>query len=635
MPPRPLPVSGGPEPAHQEIVFAGPYRGFDSDTSQWYLGEGGIFDEVSNIDFLKGQAQTRPGITTVTADMTALTDATASGQPYKNTSDVPLNGGMMLYDGGGSSGVSNKVYGVSQFWYYRLGAVTPFSSIGGGVTNKYQIRYVTGLASTLNGDPAVTGAATLWTSEHLVGGYFKIDADADSAWSLITAVSGAGALTLSAGYPGATVVNGAYTIVIPTCGPDYDGTYTGTNTHSDLCPIPSSGAPYYAVGISGWYGSYYDSGAGHSILQSTLPRYKANCMAYFANRLFLGTNFRIDALNGTPVRNFGRVAYSANGSFQDYTASSAGAFDLDCAGICWLIVMRDVLYAFSSDAIWSIQKTGNSVVPFRAQKLFDGLRFQTRWKPVVVDNAYMVLVCFDGPYKFDGSSISPLGEGLSEYFRGTALYAPTGVTASGFSAYDQYRQRVWFAGSAAGATTGKLICFDLKAKGWSVWENTTEKFVGVMPINSTPSGNAPDTELIAVGIEGTVGNFVKFSRTVNTDDVPSASTGITWSMTTPVLDAQTSRFRKSCDKIRVVYECSGTAETISVSLFTDGGTTAAWTKNLALVGGTAGQIKNAFLPFTPVTGQFFSVKLSGTTDTKVKITQIAISIINRTEERIG
>jgi len=622
----PLPPRGGPEPVAQELVLSGPFRGFDSDESQWFLGKGGILDDCSNVDFLKGQIQTRPGLNEVVADISTVTPSAGAHYPQEF---APVGIGTSFPRTSAVSAANSQIFAYSKLWAYQSSFASLPTSVPTGWLRS-QVVVKAGSASTVAAITTVTGSLTTWLAQPLSGAYFKINTDGDSAWTQIAGVTNNTSLELVAGgYLGSTSGGFvAYTIVVPMV---QDNNIPGEFA-TDFVPVPFTSN----VAVTGGFGSrLMVAGSNPVYLQKTgttpdLPVYQANSCAVYNNRMFLATDR--SASDNTVLfttNHGGKVVWSKNGDFTIYnttTSATAGATDLECGSVRWLLVLRDTLYAFSQDGIFSIQKTGNSRLPFRTQQVVRSARIPTTYKPVAVDGAFAYMIGMEDVYRFDGSSLPPVAPGVQEYIKGFI----NNSTFSGFPSamgYDRFLRRIVITNPLL--STPQMLLFDVDRKIWSKYTASGANIRAVHPWYSTSAGGQNE-ELVLFGTN----KLMSLRRASVTDAIPSAGSAITWSATSPILDAPSSRDIKSCSRIRVSYEVGGTStNNITVTLFKDGGTTAVFTGTLNVGGATPGVVTNGYLTFPAISGQQWSVSVSGVSVKKVKINQIALYFVGRQEAK--
>lgn len=633
---------GGNDPVRQEVVLGGPFAGFSADSANWFKTQGGILQDAENVDFLKGQMISRPGYTLTysTANFTALALSNANAEARYSDTQTPRR---FLYTPGYYPLLAarfNMYFGLST---NKLGQFPTQSVINGPV--RYAVAY---LLADLNASGATSangaggGAPNFDLSkEYYVGAKIHmtdgtdVDGGGAAIWHTVTSQSSS-TLTISPAWPMATPHKSNAYIVFPIQFSDTNFFWPG---EGGIVPIPATEYYVFPCGESG--AVLLDNSTGtpaFSQLQNAADptKYLCRAAAYYNARVLLATPASEYVSGGvwTAASHKGRIAYSASGSPRDFSGLGSGVFDLEIGDVFDLFVMRDTLYAVGENGIASIQKTGNSYMPFRAQTILQSPMFSFS-RAAVVDGAYAVIRTPGGLVRFDGGAITPMGEGSQEIFRSAATtYNTASVTWKSLVAYDPSRKRVLapynVAGSSGSITTpAKVLVVDTTTGGVtrfspassSIWANIYD-----MAYFQSEAAALQEDEYIVLADTG----LVTAARSTTSD----GGSAIAWYGTSPVLDAQTSRDNKSCDRIRLTYEdWAASTTTVQVDLYVDGGTSAAVTKTVNIGGSGGKATKTAYITFPAVTGQQWCVKLSGSNTTKVVINQVALYFVARQEAK--
>lgn len=149
-------------------------------------------------------------------------------------------------------------------------------------------------------------------------------------------------------------------------------------------------------------------------------------IASFANRILLG--WTDDA--GTTVPE--RVIYSALNDGNDYTAASAGFFDLLATpgGLVKLLQLsEDFCSAYKEEGVWIIRRTGDDSIPF-IPDVIDAqtacLAFRTVKTTITPTGTPIQLFLGKNPvdnvsvFRFDGSTVTNVGRGLAKFLQDDA-----------------------------------------------------------------------------------------------------------------------------------------------------------------------------------------------------------------------
>jgi hypothetical protein len=441
----------------------------------------------------------------------------------------------------------------------------------------------------------------------------------------------------------------------------YGGTFTPSSGGVPTTQVPDAGryncTTYIpAIGgvfVGGWLhggliylnGTWAGTGKVTVGLDNNHTGYFTKACAYYNNRLVMAcpqSAVYTSAAGGSwqLETHPARIVYSKNGTFWDINPTNgigAGFFESDLGQINDLFVLRDTLYGLSQSGIIAIQKTGNSTMPFRQQTVLR-TNTLTDTQAAVVEESYAVISTLTGPMKFDGSSLQPLAPGVDEIFRGLTV---------NWIRYDFVRKRLFF-NTSNSLISSLFLCYDLVSQTWTTWltvnslgtNSTNAKIIDATGWCSmqSPTVGEQDEEFVMLAAEdpaGTAqkGGAVVFKRTLSTD----SASPLVWYTTTAVIDSSKSRDTRSATKIRVTYEVTSTTPTaytpITVTLYTDGGTTPVYTGTLETAGGTVGAIVDGYLSFAPITGTHWTLKIGGSNNIKVDIFQIALYFEERQEKR--
>lgn len=643
MPTRPISPRGGPDPVRQEVVLGGPFKGFDGDSANWYKSQGGVLQDAENVDFLKGQIRTRSGFTIGTTAGEFLALPLSNSNAEHRYPDPMSPRGVRTIPG-------EYVLGWSRFNYYRHTAVSVLQQFPAGgpvllaaATQRYAVAYMPGFTDYTAANTATGTGDIYFSRQWLVGSYMHQTGGADQdgggnkLWHLITSQTGGGTFgTASFSTAAAFPSFGVNTVfILPLQWNDNSGLTPG---ESGIAHIPSTTQYVFPCGETGPVLLDISATPPAQQLQRALDPIKYLCRVgvYYNNRVVLASHRSMSVVAGvwTTTDHPGRIAYSMSGFPQNFSGIGGGIFDLEIGDVFDLFVMRDICYAVGLEGIAAIQKTGNSNMPFRAQTIVQGPRF-SYGRAAVVDGAYAILRTPGGPVKFDGGSVSSMSEGLDELFRASATTHNAGsITWKSQALYEPARSRVFIpyhpaTGLTTFSTPAKLAVIDTKTQGVTRVAPAgaaTWSYIYTMQYYQTEQNGEQDVELVLMCDTG----LVYMQRGAVTD----GGVNIAWSATSPVLDTQTSRDMKSCDRIRITYEdwYSGT-NNITVSLYVDGGVTAIRTATVSLVGTNSRATKTANATFAPVIGQQWCVKISGSSSAKVVINQVALSFVARQEAK--
>lgn len=639
MPPRPLSESGGSGPAHTEIVLSGPFKGQDKDVASWFTGGSGTLDEAINVDFRKGQFTDRPGWATVYSMNSMLgqtpTSTTGTTSAYE-TSTVPKT---MSVAGLGAPVLLLADYNLYSSYVSGLSTPLPVSWPQDGSLVNFKafapsIQYSYANFRT-NGTGAIVSAFApnagydLWKSRYCVGCYLNVD-PATESYQKVTSQT---ATQLLFAYGAFTAVNTSFataTLSLPVATNWVVSNASVSRYTNVVIPVPPADR-YYVCGPYGGAVLSYDptSTPADAFWQedatTNTTQYRAKNGAFYSNRVIIATDesatYSTSAVAWTANSHPGRFAYSGNGDFYDFAATSAGSFDGSLGSVFSMFTMRDVLYAVCERGILSIQKTGNSRLPFRQQAIVESPMFLDA-QSVVIDSSYALIPSMTGLVKFDGSSISFVQPGMTEFFRGDYPYRIS---------YDTSRRRAMIALSSL----TKAVAMDVDTGGWVQMQLAASDDIYEFAPWYYASGGEIDQEYVMLAEQG----FGVAKRSARLDANQTSGTTKACSVTTPILDTSSSRMRKTCDRIRIAYECTGSQDlSLTWTLYTDGGVTAAKTGTVTLTANaSAGVVTQAYATFTPVTGQQFNVKLSWTNSSssapKPFFNEVALSFINRQEAR--
>lgn len=216
--------------------------------------------------------------------------------------------------------------------------------------------------------------------------------------------------------------------------------------------------------------------------------YRAKCIRSYANRLIM--------LNVTESGNENpqRVRWTALGTYDDFTASSAGFVDLlDSPGsIITAKTLSGNLIIYKDDSLIACNHTGGNSV-FSFETLISGVGAVSP-RAVVVDSDRHIFLGLDDVYEYSGGrSVKPLGSKIVEDM-------PRGVNLSKLrqSFATKVGNEIWFFVPVGSNTVDTLYAYNTIRNSWTKHELQ----------NMTCSGLYTDYNYIRIGdLRGTIGGL--------------------------------------------------------------------------------------------------------------------------------